>query len=34
MLPPDIVQRSPLAPAWRQLDRALSDFVEHQLITA
>ena len=33
-LPPDVAQRSPLAHAWRQLDRALNDFVEHQLIAA
>jgi hypothetical protein len=33
-LPPDVAQRSPLAHAWRQLDRALNDFLEHQLIAA
>jgi len=33
-LPPDLAQRSPLAHAWRQLDYALNDFVEDQLIGA
>src|SRR5207302_8169391 len=33
-LPPDLAQRSPLASAWRHLDRTLNDFVEHQLIAA
>jgi len=33
-LPPDVAQRSPLAHAWRQLDRALNDFLEHQLLAA
>ena len=33
-LPPDLVQRSPLATAWRQLDHALNDFVVSQLHAA
>lgn len=33
-LPSDVTQRSPLATAWRQLDRALTDFVDKSLIAA
>lgn len=33
-LPADVTQRSPLATAWRQLDRALTDFVDKSLIAA
>ena len=33
-LPPDLAQRSPLATAWRQLDHALNDFVDRQLLAA
>jgi len=33
-LPPDLVQRSELARAWRQLDHALDNFVDHQLRAA
>jgi hypothetical protein len=33
-LPDDISSRSPLAKAWRQLDRALDDFIANGLIAA
>jgi hypothetical protein len=33
-LPGDIAQRSPLARAWRQLDKALDDFIADQLLAA
>jgi hypothetical protein len=33
-LPPDLAQRTPLAHAWRQLDLALNDFVDRQLLAA
>ncbi len=33
-LPPDLVQRSDLARAWRQLDHALDEFVDRQLLAA
>jgi hypothetical protein len=33
-LPTEISQRSTLAKAWRQLDHALSDFIDRQLIAA
>ena len=33
-LPADIAVRSPLARAWRQLDRALDDFIDTQMIAA
>jgi hypothetical protein len=31
-LPADIAARSPLAQAWRKLDRALDDYINHQII--
>jgi hypothetical protein len=34
VLPPDLAHRSPLARAWRQLESALNEFVEHKLIAA
>ncbi len=34
LLPPDLSQRSPLARAWKQLDHALNDFVDRQLLAA
>jgi hypothetical protein len=34
VIPTDLAQRDPLARAWRQLDHALSDFVDRQLIAA
>ena len=34
LVPVDLVQRSPLATAWRQLDLALNDFVDRQLLAA
>jgi hypothetical protein len=34
LLPPDLAQRSPIATAWRQLDLALNEFVDRQLIAA
>ena len=34
LLPADLAQRSPLATAWRQLDHALNDFVDAQLLAA
>ena len=33
-LPPDLAQRTPLAHAWRQLDLALNDFLDRQLLAA
>jgi hypothetical protein len=33
-LPAELVGRSPLAIAWRHLDRALDDFIDHQLLAA
>ena len=33
-LPADIVQRSPLAQAWRRLDRTLDDYINNQIIAA
>jgi len=33
-LPDDISNRSPLATAWRQLDRTLDDFIQKRLIAA
>ena len=33
-LPVDIARRSPLAQAWRKLDRVLDDYIDHQLIAA
>jgi hypothetical protein len=33
-LPPDLAQRTSLAHAWRQLDLALNDFVDRQLLAA
>jgi len=33
-LPDDIARRSPLARAWRQLDRALDDYIDSQLVAA
>ena len=33
-LPDDITQRSPLAKAWRQLDRTLNDFITDAMIAA
>ena len=32
--PPDLAKRSPVANAWRQLDLALNEFVDRQLIAA
>jgi hypothetical protein len=32
LLPDDLVQRSPLASTWHQLDLALNDFVDAQLL--
>jgi hypothetical protein len=34
LLPSDLAQRSPIATAWRQLDLALNEFVDRQLIAA
>jgi len=34
LVPADLAERSPLASAWRQLDLALTDFVDHQLRAA
>ncbi|TME21699.1 MAG: hypothetical protein E6I75_30815 [Chloroflexi bacterium] len=34
LLPPDLSQRTPLARAWNQLDHALNDFVDRQLLAA
>jgi hypothetical protein len=34
LLPPDLSQRSQLARAWKQLDHALNDFVDRQLLAA
>jgi len=34
LVPNDVAQRSPLATAWRQLDLALDDFIDHQLRAA
>ena len=34
LVPDDVAQRSPLASAWRQLDRALNHFMDHQLRAA
>jgi hypothetical protein len=34
VVPPDLAQRSPLATAWRQLDLALNQFVDAQLLAA
>jgi hypothetical protein len=33
-LPTDLIKRSPVATAWRQLDLALNGFIDHQLIAA
>jgi hypothetical protein len=33
-LPEDIARRSPLARAWRQLDHALDDYIDSQLVAA
>jgi hypothetical protein len=33
-LPDDLAHRSPLATAWRRLDRELDDYIERQLIAA
>ncbi len=33
-LPPDVAKRSPLAVAWRQLDKALDQFVGEQMVAA
>jgi len=33
-LPPDVAHRSPLASAWLELDHALNDFVDRQLLAA
>ncbi len=33
-LPADIAKRSPLATAWRQLDKALDQFIEDQMVVA
>lgn len=33
-LPEDIAERSPLAQAWRKLDRTLDDYINHQIIAA
>ena len=33
-LPEDVVARSPVATAWRRLDKALNEFIESQLIAA
>ncbi len=33
-LPPDVAARSPLGMAWRQLDHALDDFIDRQMIAA
>jgi len=33
-LPPELVARSPLALAWRQLDRTLDTYINRQLIAA
>jgi hypothetical protein len=34
LVPHDVAQRSPLASAWRQLDRTLNDFIDRQLRAA
>jgi hypothetical protein len=34
LVPDDVVQRSPLASAWRQLDLTLNDFIHRQLRAA
>jgi hypothetical protein len=34
LVPDDVAQRSPLATAWRHLDLALNDFIDHQLRAA
>jgi hypothetical protein len=34
LIPAELAQRSPLATAWRQLDLALNDFVDAQLLAA
>ena len=34
LIPADLAPRSPLASAWRQLDLALNDFVDAQLLAA
>src|SRR5713101_5764189 len=34
IIPAHLAQRSPLATAWRQLDLALNDFVDGQLLAA
>jgi hypothetical protein len=34
LVPADLAQRSALATAWRQLDHALNDFVDNQLLAA
>jgi hypothetical protein len=34
LVPVEITQNSPLATAWRQLDLALNDFVDQQLLAA
>ncbi len=33
-LPHDIAKRSPLAVAWRQLDKALDGFIADQMVAA
>jgi hypothetical protein len=33
-LPPELARRSPLATTWRQLDRALDDFMKEALTAA
>jgi len=33
-LPDSVKQHSPLATAWRQLDHALEEFVQHSLLAA
>ena len=33
-LPPEIARRSPLAVAWRQLDKALEGFIADQMVAA
>src|SRR6266852_7481100 len=34
LVPDDLAKRSPLTTAWRQLDLALNDFVDRQLLAA
>jgi hypothetical protein len=34
LLPSDLAKRNPLAQAWRQLDHALNDFEDRQLLAA